>query len=110
MTKSRFYYFQAVRHQLLNREGSPCVSSEDYNFASCIETKVSNKIGCQPHWTNSNSNSLDSNKLPVCATQVQYTDYINKMAEFSLLDRIQFETKSGCLRPCSYMEYRVYKQ
>ena len=91
-----------MKHELLDRETSPCESSEDYNFAKCIEEKVVDDIGCRPHWMKGLKG-----KLPLCIGKENYRRFMNEMFNFSIMDKIQMQSKSGCLKPCRYMEYRV---
>ena len=91
-----------MKHQLLDRAASPCESSKDYNFARCIETKVVNDIGCKPHWIK--NMKLES---PICREKAQYHDFTNELSRYSRMDKIQMQLKSGCRKPCKYMEYRV---
>ena len=91
-----------MKHELLDRETSPCESSEDYNFAKCIEGKVVDDIGCRPHWMKGLKG-----KLPLCIGKENYQRFMKEMSHFSIMDKIQMQSKSGCLKPCRYMEYRV---
>ena len=67
-----------VKHQLLDREASPCESSKDYNFAKCIETKVVHDIGCKPHWIK--NRKLES---PICREKAQYHDFTKEFSRYS---------------------------
>ena len=97
--------FQTLRHQLLNTKRSPCVSSENYNFGKCIERKIASLAGCRPKWIK----YLETNS-PVCKNQSQNMNYFIQMDYIYSLDKIQLRNESGCLRPCSFMEYKVGRQ
>ena len=96
---------QVVKHQLLNRDARPCEPSSEYNFANCIEKKVVDDIGCRPRWLVRGYKRRGH--TPVCKEKAKYQEYTDEMTRFTLMDKTQMQTKSGCLKPCEYMEYRV---
>ena len=93
-------YLKVVHHITLNTEHSPCLESENYSFASCINRKVSQKVGCRSFWTN-------YSEYPVCSDFKQYSRYTAVYDRLVVLERNKLRLKSGCLLPCSYMEYSV---
>ena len=95
-------YLQPVKKSNLNRETSPCDSSPNYNFADCIEDKSLEGVGCRPFWIdNTRSN------LPLCELPSQYLDHFNIRWNASSMNLDTFYEEFGCVRPCTYMEYKV---
>ena len=95
-------YFQPVKKSNLNRGTSPCDSSPNYNFADCIEDKSLERVGCRPFWIN-NTRS----QLPLCQQPSQYLDHFNRRWNAASMNLDQIYEEFGCLRPCTYMEYKV---
>ena len=93
-------YLKVVQHTTLNTEQSPCLESEDYSYASCINRKVSETIGCRSFWTNYSG-------VPVCSDLEQYSRYVDEYDRLVNLEKNKLRQETGCLLPCSYMEYSV---
>ena len=89
----------------MNRPQNPCVKNPDYNFALCIERSIATKAGCNPHWNQFNVN--DEVELPICenASMLEQYGWIN--IELGSRPRNDLVKTSGCLMPCSFMEYTV---
>ena len=95
-----YFYLKVVYHITLNTEHSPCLESEHYSYASCINRKVSQTVGCRSFWTNYSG-------VPVCSDLEQYFHYVDEYDRLLSLEKNKLRLESGCLRPCSYMEYLV---
>ena len=95
-----YFYLKVVYHITLNTEHSPCQESEHYSYASCINRKVSQTIGCQSFWTNYSG-------VPVCSDLEQYSRYVDEYDRLVNLEKNKLRQETGCLLPCSYMEYSV---
>ena len=85
----------------LNRETSPCTSAPEYNFSDCIENKIFVELGCRPFWI---SNTGDK---PFCQHPSKYMDYLLKTYRAVLMNDEELIEEFGCLKPCTYMEYKV---
>ena len=84
----------------LNTERSPCRDSTNYNYASCINSRVAESVGCQSFWSNLTG-------FPVCSDYTQYHRYAEEYERLLSLEKNQLLAESGCVRPCNYMEYSV---
>ena len=76
--------------------------STQYSFSDCLEKKIMFQVGCQPFWI-----KTTGNELPICTSISQYHKYFDKYAVFQDIDEIQLMDKSGCAKPCQYMEYKA---
>ena len=92
---------QLVYHMNLDTERSPCTEEPpDYNYATCINTRVAKSVGCQSFWSNLTG-------YPVCSDYAQYHGYTLEYERLLSLEKNKLLAESGCLRPCNYMEYMV---
>ena len=89
-----------VHHITLHTEHSPCEASEDYSYADCVNRKVAQSSGCQLFWTKYTG-------VPVCSNLYQLSRYVQRYDKLVNLEKNKLLVESGCLRPCSYMEYSV---
>ena len=106
-TIDRMVYFinqslQAVKKSNLNSEKSPCISAPEYNFAGCIDNKVEEELGCRPFWSN-----RSKTKVSVCQQPSQYQQHMEGKHEIFSMDEVKFREEFGCMKSCSYMEYKV---
>ena len=89
----------------LNQPKSPCVEDPNYNFAHCVEGIIAFRAGCKPYWNKLPVN--DGVELPICknvSMLYQYGIIYTKLQEMTINDIVK---ASGCLMPCSFMEYTV---
>ena len=84
----------------LDTERNPCRETTDYNYATCINTRVAKSVGCQSFWSNLTG-------FPVCSDYAQYHGYALEYERFISLEKNQLLAETGCVRPCNYMEYAV---
>ena len=90
-----------MQHKLLDRAGSHCVASNDYSLGSCIEGKISEKVGCKPLWINTSEI-----KFPFCSHRDQYLEFMETLTNYEQMNTIQLN-QLGCHKPCEFMEYKV---
>ena len=43
---------QAVLHSTLNMKTSPCLESPQSSYATCVNRRIAQEVGCQTFWTN----------------------------------------------------------
>ena len=86
----------------LDTKTSPCVSSPDYNFADCVEDKIIDKVGCRPFWIKN-----IGKKHSDCQNQSQYSDHLTEKNSVITMNEAKLNEKIGCMRSCTYMEYKV---
>ena len=89
----------------LNQPKSPCVEDPNYNFAHCVEGIIASRAGCKPYWNKVPVN--DGVEVPICknvSMLYQYGIIYTKLQEMTINDLVK---ASGCLMPCSFMEYTV---
>ena len=93
-------YLQVVQHSLLDRPTSRCEASEDYKFGDCLRETIVREVGCQTFWSNYSD-------IRTCTTQKEVLQYHEKYGQLLNLERSLILERTGCLTPCTYMEYRV---
>ena len=84
---------------------NPCEPSTEYNFARCVETKIMTEAGCQPPWRRFSVEGRPScNNFTLLAKNfgATYRKYY-----IDITDREGIIAETGCLMPCSFMEYKV---
>ena len=91
-----------IQHIRLNRAESPCEEDEDYRFVDCIMTSVASQVGCQAFWS-------DYPGLPTCANLEQIITLMESFQAMMMMEKHNITKVSGCLDPCTYMEYKVVK-
>ena len=97
------YPCQPVKKVNLNRETSPCTSATDYNFSNCIDNKILEELGCRPFWINNDIGT----KYPLCQHPSQYMEHFNITYKVMVLNDVELIKEFGCLKPCTYMQYKV---
>ena len=83
----------------MSTEKNPCEPASNYSYFSCIMEKVIKRTNCRPFWM-----TMIAPDLPPCenySTYFKMSDELNKMDEKTLYATYQ------CLKPCSFMEYKV---
>ena len=93
---------QASRKIKLSRQSSPCEPSEDYDFNSCVNNGIAKNLGCKPFWILKNPNRLTN-----CTEAKDITRYLHELKSTSHMDEKSLLDRYSCLKPCSYMEYKV---
>ena len=86
----------------MNMKGSQCEQSQPYNFDSCINGKIAIMIGCKPFWVTENINGLQN-----CTDARQLSAYLDKVRLAQGMDDNTLYNHFQCLKPCSYVEYKV---
>ena len=89
-----------IQHVRLNRVESPCEEDEDYRFVDCIMLSVASKVGCQGFWS-------DYADFPTCSNLEEITSLMENFQEMMRMEKFNLTKVSGCLDPCTYMEYKV---
>ena len=82
---------------------SPCVLSDDYSFSTCVENKIISEVGCKPYWIKDSG----SGNMPTCTKLSQYHTFWIKYNELNMMHGMELIEKTGCFKPCHYMEYKV---
>ena len=94
---------QAIQHNKLNSAERPCQTSPDYNFAHCVHKHIIQRAGCQPHWR-----LVSLEGIPKCQNLSMLQKYSNIFWNISYnMDADDVFQATNCLRPCTYMEYKV---
>ena len=93
---------QAIRHEKLNLPNNPCEPSLEYDFGLCVEKSVMIGAGCQPPWSR-----VVVDQLPLCDNSSLLEDYSNEYIEATRLGSDGLIDWTGCLMPCTFMEYQV---
>ena len=86
----------------MNRKEKPCEESSNYNYGDCINEQVMLYIGCQPYWF-----YKSGIPLPKCSNFSQYNSFLSEYQSMMKLDFDSLYKKFQCLKPCTFMEYKV---
>ena len=107
-TQNCQFFKKYLKHPLgltlkkLSRESSPCEPSEDYDFNSCVINGIVKNLGCKPFWILKNPNRLTN-----CTEAKDLTRYLHELKSTGHMDEKSLLDRYSCLKPCSYMEYKV---
>ena len=93
---------QAIRHEKLNLPNNPCEPSLVYDFGKCVERSVMLSAGCQSPWSR-----VVVNELPLCDNSTLLENYSEEYFAAMGLGRNELIESTGCLIPCTFMEYQV---
>ena len=93
---------QAIRHEKLNLPNNPCETSLEYDFGKCVERSVMIGAGCQSPWSR-----VVVDKLPLCDNSALLQNYSDEYFAVMGLGRNELIESTGCLMPCTFMEYQV---
>ena len=85
----------------MNTAKNPCEPSPAYVYQHCLEERISEKIGCKPYWI-----ELDNN-LETCKEPKNMGLYLQHLRESLGMDEQTIYEKYNCLKPCTYIEYKV---
>ena len=89
----------------MNRKDNQCEESTTYSFVGCLKNKIMFDVGCQPFWLHKSTINLD-----MCSNLSQYINFISQYNEMTMLSPDIINDRYKCLKPCSYMEYKVGKK
>ena len=87
----------------MNTRKSPCEPSPDYVYQHCVLERIAQKIGCKPFWL-----KLDIN-LETCQESKDMKTYLSKLRVSLGMDEQTIYEEYKCLKPCTYIEYKVPK-
>ena len=99
-TQTHYQYIAAKKHARKNREEAPCEESPQYSFTQCVKKSIIRKTGCKTRWDMTN---IENAKR--CKTVNQVVKYLKLYADLYSYDLQDVKKLTGCLTPCSYMEY-----
>ena len=90
-----------VKHKKLNLDHRPCEEAEDYSFTTCVKEKIAETVGCRVPW-----DRLSRQDRAICTEREEFrqTDWMATQFMINEVDEVQRQT--GCLKPCSYKEYK----
>ena len=98
--------FQAIQHENLDRESEPCKTEEDYSFQNCIFEQIISEVGCKPYWLDDDLKS----EFPSCSRALQIKEFTDRIGEVGQMNERKFRDNFKCLKPCIYMEYKVWNK
>ena len=100
-----FPIFKAIKHIKMNRKDNQCEEAPNYDFADCLNNKIMFDVGCQPFWLHKSTINLN-----MCSNLSEYVNFISKYNKMTTLGPDIIKHRYKCLKPCSYMEYKVEKK
>ena len=89
-------------HKKLNLEHRPCEESEDYSFTTCVKENIAETVGCRMPW-----DRLSQQDRAICTEREQFRKTDLKATQFMVSEVNEVERATGCLKPCSYKEYKI---
>ena len=87
----------------MNLKRNPCQQLHPYDFNSCINGKIATMIGCKPFWIYENIKGLRN-----CTKAAQLSAFLDKVRLVQGMDDNTLYHQFSCLKPCSYVEYKVW--
>lgn len=96
---------KVIKRILLNTEENPCESTVNYNVLSCVEKKLISETGCRPPWINSSIGTVR-----MCSYEDDLSSlrtFMELMSNVTFMGTQRLYSNYGCMRPCSYFEYKV---
>ena len=89
-------------HNKLNTKKNPCEPASNYSYFSCIMKKIVIKTNCRPFWM-----TMLNSDLPPCSNYSMLKKYYKMSDDLLLMDEKTLYETYQCLKPCSFMEYKV---
>ena len=111
-----------VKQERLNRVEAPCNPAPDYSFTSCLLESKARSVNCTMPWAKeipgmSWTWTLDKKHaisnlsgLGVCSTMDQFDNFEAISAKIVRGDKKFIKDFTGCLFPCTYLEYNVVEE
>lgn len=90
-----------VKHKNLNLEHRPCEEAEDYSFNTCVKENIARTVGCRMPWDRSSRQDR-----AICREREQFRETDMKASQFMVSEVDEVERATGCLKPCTYKEYK----
>ena len=90
-----------VKHKKLNLDHRPCEESEDYSFTRCVKENIAETVGCRMPW-----DKISRQDRVICTEQEQFRKTDLKATTLLIKEVDEVERMTGCLKPCSYKEYK----
>ena len=91
---------QAIQHIRLDRPEVPCEDEDQYRLVDCLMLTVAEEVGCQSFWS-------DLPGIPTCSRLEEIIRLMETFQQLIIMEKNNLTRVSGCLDPCSYMEYKV---
>ena len=102
-TQHNFYQeLILVEHKKLNLGHRPCEESEDYSFTRCIKENIAETVGCRMPW-----DKMSRQDQAICTEREQFRQTDLKATTYLINEADELERITGCLKPCSYKEYKI---
>ena len=99
--KSHYQEIILVEHKKLNLDHRPCEEARDYSFKTCIKESIADAVGCRMPW-----DGLSRQDRAICTDREQFKQTDMKATQFMINAVDEVESMTGCLKPCSYKEYK----
>ena len=94
--------FKAIKHNKMNTKKNPCEPASDYSYFSCIMQKMVKRTNCKPFWM-----TMINSDLAPCKNYSMLRKYFEMSNELNMMDEKTLYDTYQCLKPCSFMEYKV---
>ena len=90
-----------VQHKKLNLDHRPCEEAEDYSFIRCVKGSIAETVGCTMPW-----DKVSQRDRAICTEREEFRQTDLKAVQFMINEVDEVERMTGCLKPCSYKEYK----
>ena len=90
-----------VMHKKLNLDHQPCEESKDYRFITCVMESLAQQVGCRRPW-----DRWSSKDRAICTERNQFKQFDRLFSMLLTAEVDKIERLTGCLKPCSYKEYK----
>ena len=99
--QSHYQEIALIKHKRLNLDHQPCEEAEDYSFNICVKESLSEKVGCRLPW-----DRWSRQDRAICTEREQFKQFDIQYTDLMLAEVANIERSTGCLKPCSYNEYK----
>ena len=100
--KSHYQELIMVEHKRLNLDDRPCEEAEDYSFTSCVKENIARTVGCRMPW-----DKVSRQDRAICTEREEFRQTDMKATQFLTCEADELQRLTGCLKPCSYKEYKI---
>ena len=103
-TSQCLFNFKAIQHEEIRTDRNPCTESANYVYQFCLQKEIISKVGCRPHWI-----MYNQTQFKTCTNASQLDEFIRLLDEVKAMPDVKaIFLYYKCMKPCKYMEYKVW--